>query len=94
MILGVNKFKPCACTSVSVQYSPEQQWNAYDGGQPISVLLDLQFAELEPIYNTDYSPHVQEGRIFDPSDPDKALGDLMPISIIEENSPSTSDVGY
>tara|TARA_B100000902_G_scaffold101918_1_gene104258 strand:- start:3482 stop:5170 length:1689 start_codon:yes stop_codon:yes gene_type:complete len=92
-ILGVNKFKPCALTGISVQYAPDGQWNAYDGGQPISVLMDLKFAELEPIYNTDYSPDVAEGREFDPSNPN-SLGDLMPISIVKQDNPSSSDVGY
>ena len=92
-ILGANKFKPCALTGISVVYTPDNTWNAYDGGQPISVTMDLQFAELEPIYNTDYNPEVQEGRAFDPSDPN-SLGDLMPISIVKQDVPSSSDVGY
>ena len=77
----------------SVVYTPDNTWNAYDGGQPISVTMDLQFAELEPIYNTDYQEKVQEGRAFDPSDPN-SLGDLMPISIVKQDVPSSSDVGY
>ena len=92
-ILGLNKFKPCALTSIQVQYTPDGQWNAYEGGQPISVIMDLRFAELEPIYNTDYSNSIAENRAFDPSDPN-SLGDLMPISIIEQNNPASSDVGY
>ena len=92
-ILGANKFKPCALTGISVVYTPDNTWNAYDGGQPISVTMDLQFAELEPIYNTDYQEKVQEGRAFDPSDPN-SLGDLMPISIVKQDVPSSSDVGY
>ena len=93
-ILGLNKFKPCALTNISVQYTPDGQWNAYEGGQPISVLMDLRFAELEPIYNTDYSSKIADkSRVFDPSDPN-SLGDLMPISIIKQNNPASSDVGY
>ena len=93
-ILGLNKFKPCALTSIQVQYTPDGQWNAYEGGQPISVIMDLRFAELEPIYNTDYNgDSIAENRAFDPSDPN-SLGDLMPISIIKQNNPASSDVGY
>ena len=56
--------------------------------------MDLRFAELEPIYNTDYSNKIADrSRAFDPSDPN-SLGDLMPISIIQQNNPATSDVGY
>ena len=93
-ILGLNKFKPCALTSIEVQYTPDGQWNAYEGGQPISVIMDLRFAELEPIYNTDYNgDSIAENRAFDPDDPN-SLGDLMPISIIQQNNPASSDVGY
>ena len=54
-ILGVNKFKPCALTNVSLNYTPEGQWLAYENGMPIAVTMSLRFAELEPIYDTDYS---------------------------------------
>lgn len=92
-ILGVNKFKPCALTAISVNYTPDQVWQAYEGGQPVSVIMDCEFAELEPIYNTDYLGEVAKGRAFDEDDPE-SLGDLYPISMINENDPSTADVGY
>ena len=44
--MGVNKFKPCALTNVSVNYTPEGQWMAYDEGMPISVTMTLSFNEL------------------------------------------------
>ena len=92
-ILGVNKFKPCAMTSISINYTPDQMWQAYEGGQPVSVIMDCEFAELEPIFDTDYVGSVQGGREFNEDDPE-SLGDLYPISIINENDPSTADVGY
>ena len=51
-IMGVNKFKPCALTDISVNYAPEGQWMAYDNGMPVSVIMTLRFNELEPIYTT------------------------------------------
>lgn len=54
-IKGVNKIKTCALTGFSVDYSPDGMWSSYEGGQPISVTINMAFAELEPIYNTDYS---------------------------------------
>ena len=95
-IMGVNKFKPCACTNVTVNYAPEGQWMAYEGGQPISVTLSLSFQELEPVYNTDYSPDVQNKRKHNPegTSKDEILGDLMPISLIKQYDTSSSDVGY
>ncbi len=92
-ILGVNKFKPCALTDINLNYTPEGMWMAYQGGQPVAVQMSLKFNELEPIYNTDYSPNIAPGRAFDKSD-SNSKGDLMPISIIKQDSPYTADVGY
>ena len=92
-ILGVNKFKPCALTDINLNYTPEGMWMAYQGGQPVAVQMSLKFNELEPIYNTDYSPNIVPGRAFDKSD-SNSIGDLMPISIIRQDSPYTADVGY
>lgn len=57
---GVNKFKTCALTSFSCNYTPDGLWAAYDKGQPVSTTMQMSFNELEPIYDTDY----QEGQIF------------------------------
>ena len=94
-ILGVNKFKPCALTDINLNYTPEGMWMAYHDGQPVAVQMSLKFNELEPIYNTDYSPDVAPGRAFN-KDNERAEnpGDLMPISIIRQDTPYTADVGY
>ena len=92
-ILGVNKFKPCALQNVDINYTPEGQWMSYENGMPISVMMTLRFAELEPIYDTDYSEDIAKDRQYDPNDPE-SIGDLMPISIIKQNSPYSSDIGY
>jgi len=69
-IPGVNKFKICAVTRVGVDYTPESQWTAYEDpespGQPVSVIMNLQFNELEPVYESDY----QENNIFKSSEKD------------------------
>jgi hypothetical protein len=57
---GVNKFKTCALTAFSCNYTPEGIWAAYEAGQPVSTVFSMSFSELEPIYDTDY----QEGNIF------------------------------
>jgi len=61
-IAGVNKFKTCALTQISTNYSPDGEWNAFEGGQPVSVEIEMRFAELEPIYNTDYQEGVTDDR--------------------------------
>tara|TARA_B100001093_G_scaffold188325_1_gene180886 strand:+ start:4156 stop:5889 length:1734 start_codon:yes stop_codon:yes gene_type:complete len=92
-IMGVNKFKPCALTDISVNYAPEGQWMAYDNGMPVSVVMTLRFNELEPIYNTDYTKDVANGRAYNSDDPG-SLGDLFPISFIKQNDPDTAEIGY
>ena len=51
---AVLRIKTCACTGTAVNYTPDGMWNAYEQGQPVSVTLSLRFAELEPIFDTDY----------------------------------------
>lgn len=62
-IQGVSKFKTCALTSFQTDYTPDGQWMAYDGGQPISTRITMAFTELEPIYDTDYQQNVISGRV-------------------------------
>jgi hypothetical protein len=53
-IKGVNKFKLCALSNFSVDYTSGGQWAAYDKGQPVAVSMSMTFNEIEPIYDTDY----------------------------------------
>jgi hypothetical protein len=53
----LNRFKECALTSCNVNYTPEGNYMAFDdSNQPsmVSYQLDLQFQELEPLYDDDY----------------------------------------
>ena len=54
-IAGVNNFKQCALTRIATNYTPDNEWNAFEGGMPVSVQIEMEFSELEPLYNTDYS---------------------------------------
>ena len=54
----LNKFKECALTNCSVNYTPEGNYMAFDSltnPSMVSYQLDLQFQELEPVYDDDYS---------------------------------------
>ena len=56
----LHKFKQCALTDMSVNYTGEGTYATYGGadaeggGTPISMIMDLSFKELEPIYSGDY----------------------------------------
>jgi hypothetical protein len=56
----LHKFKQCALTDMSVNYTGEGTYATYGGpddqggGTPVSMVMDLGFKELEPIYSGDY----------------------------------------
>lgn len=56
-IKGLNKFKTCALTDISVDYTGEVgRFAAYEvDSQPITSLISLSFTELAPIYDEDYA---------------------------------------
>lgn len=50
----LNRFKQCVLQDISVNYTGEGTYATYDDGTPVSMIMDLTFKELEPIYDTDY----------------------------------------
>lgn len=50
----LHRFKTCALTDMSVNYTGEGLYASYNDATPVSMVMDLTFKELEPIYNTDY----------------------------------------
>ena len=50
----LHKFKQCFLTDVSVNYTGEGVYATYENREPISMIMDLTFKELEPIYDIDY----------------------------------------
>lgn len=51
----LNYFKECALTSFSVNYTPEGQYATYVDGSMVSYEISMEFQELEPVYNDEYS---------------------------------------
>ena len=51
----LNYFKTCALTDMSVKYTGENIYSTYNEGTPVSMIMDLTFKELEPVYDIDYS---------------------------------------
>lgn len=56
---SVFKIKKSALTSMNVTYTPGKQWQSVDDpnvkSQPIGMILKMQFTELVPVYQNDYS---------------------------------------
>ena len=50
----MHKFKQCFLTDISVNYTGEGVYATYENREPVSMIMDLTFKELEPIYDIDY----------------------------------------
>jgi len=50
----LNTFKPCALTSMGVNYTGSGSYTTYADKTPVHMKLSLSFTELNPIYNEDY----------------------------------------
>ena len=50
----LHQFKQCFLENVSVNYTGAGTYATYDDGTPVSIIMNLQFKEIEPIYNIDY----------------------------------------
>lgn len=50
----IGRIKECALQSVTVNYTPEGQYATFHDGVLVSYEINMQFQELEPIFNNDY----------------------------------------
>ena len=51
----LNKFKQCFLENVSVNYTADGTYATYPDGTPVSMVMDLSFKEIEPVYDIDYT---------------------------------------
>lgn len=49
----VTQFKPCAITSLNVNYTPDGAYSTYSDGAPVAVVMQIGFAETKLIYRED-----------------------------------------
>jgi hypothetical protein len=57
----LNRFKPCFLTDMEVNYTAENVYSTLPGGEPVSMIMDLSFKEIEPVYQGDYD--TDEGKL-------------------------------
>ena len=50
----LNRFKTCALTNMTVNYTASGTYATYEDGTPVHMKLDLSFKELNPIYREDH----------------------------------------
>ena len=51
----MGRIKECALQSVGVNYTPENNYATFPDGEMVSYQITLNFSELEPVFNNDYS---------------------------------------
>ena len=51
----LHRFKDCALSDMSVQYTGDNVYATYADGTPVSMIMNLTFKEMMPIYNEDYN---------------------------------------
>ncbi len=56
----LNKFKICALTGMSVNYTNAGTYSSYNDGTPVAIRMNMTFKEINPIYSEDYT--TPEGR--------------------------------
>ncbi len=57
----LNNFKQCVLTDMSINYTGEGTYVVYSDATPVSMILELGFKELEPIYDLDYDDEFLPG---------------------------------
>ena len=50
----LNRFKLCALTGMSVNYTNAGTYASYNDGTPVNIRMNLTFKEINPIYHEDY----------------------------------------
>lgn len=60
----LHAFKMCALSDMSVNYTGENVYASYNDGTPISVILNLTFKEIVPIYQEDYAEVTEQDLIY------------------------------
>lgn len=51
----LNRFKVCALTNMTVNYTGSNTYSTYDDGTPVHLQLGLNFNEINPIYANEYT---------------------------------------
>ena len=53
-IENIFRTKPCACTNIQVDYTPDQLWNIFKNGHPVKFTMELSFKEVELLTEDDF----------------------------------------
>ena len=91
---GPHKFLPrmkeCALTAVSVNYMPENSYMTYEDSSMVAYSVNVNFQELEPIFNDDYSKEDLEYV----GNPISAAGGPLSTEGLERTFADASGIGF
>ena len=59
----LNKFKQCFLSDMSTSYTGDGVYATYDDATPVSIVMDLSFKEIQPIYDIDYDERPGTGAV-------------------------------
>ena len=59
-VLNLNKFKECAMTSLTTQYTPDGTYATFETGHMTAYSITMALQELEPVFSSDYSDNDNE----------------------------------
>ena len=79
----LNRFKECALQNLTINYAPEGQYATYGDGVPTAYEMQMQFTELEPVFNDDYefSDEGTQTSVANLVERVPPLGNEVPVSI-------------
>ncbi len=78
--------KTCALVNFNVNYTAEGFYSAFYDGQPVSVQIDMTFAELTPVYNDHYDFSDSVGFKSDIDELENPTIDYQEITELQANS--------
>ena len=70
----LHQFKQCFLENVSVNYTGAGTYATYGDGTPVSIIMNLQFKEIEPIYDIDYDVEGGAGPLANPNQAFRSRG--------------------
>lgn len=94
----LHRFKQCALSDMSVNYTGENVYATYNDGTPVSLIMNLTFKELVPVYEDDYfdDAFTPAGEEADTTYKDKPndLATAMTYGVSGNQQDNVEGVGY
>jgi hypothetical protein len=82
--------KPCVCSSVETNYTPQSIWSAFEDGAPVSITLGLTFQETALVMAEDVATEWPEAEEQQGINPVGGQSDDSVVSAIENRFKNTS----